>query len=414
MSRSAPKPGDRESQRLEFKQREKLYDSKGREDIVRSIVSFLNGEGGTIWIGVPEQAEHARAHEPIPRERWSDVQALQNVILDRIEPRARIGSEVKLERRNESDAGDFLLEIDIMKRGAASAYRAGNSREFPIRVGSSTRAMSWEEIAARLGAYESDHVDSSKVALRRLRETAKSTRVPAAHLSAIPSDFARSDQVLAHADKLLRSPPPEITLPHDLGCIARYVPPPRPENDKLVHGELVGGRPYKRIVVTQEGEIHFATAVDGLRSARESYGQMMQVGETLPQYASESLANYVEEALLTPLVVSFARLVERLDSGVNGKDMVRWSLVLSLRNCASWGLRLLNRPGRGAMRIGDKELESEVVVRSSEELRESPDRLAFELLRSLYDRRIVRDLSRPLELADFPGFGLDGRFVPPA
>lgn len=74
--------GRREDQHHEFKARESLEDPRA---IAREVVGFLNADGGSIWIGVPEVDGVAQTPTPIP-EIESARETLQDRLLDLVLP----------------------------------------------------------------------------------------------------------------------------------------------------------------------------------------------------------------------------------------------------------------------------------------------------------------------------------------
>ncbi len=404
-----PKIRELESESREFKEAAKLRSPKGREALVHSIASFMNGEGGEIWIGFREEKGMVSELDPLTLHDWREADALQNSLLDRLEPRVLLGRDVKFERVSNDGSDGFFLLIDVRKRVGVTFVRNGGDRATPIRTGTSTRSMSFEEIARRITRREIGETEDNARLVAKIESAIGELRHgPAVHLLAVGSAKLPAREIQVVVDAILRAPPPAVLLEHGLGCVAAHAKPPVIRDNKLVHGESDRVRDFKRVEVDDTGLIHFSTSAAGLKSIVQTHGQMTKVSDLIPEYRDDCLDNYVDELRLTPLVVSFVRLVLECQRRCSqpGSEVARWVIGLAVRDCRVWGLRLLGRPDRRAGQIKSECLWTPPVSA----LADDSDRTAFELLRELYSQRIVHSVDRPLEPIDFPGFDGQARF----
>lgn len=151
--------GERESQRLEFKDKEAL---KTPEIIARAIVGMLNAEGGDVWIGIGEDDHGVGSElqniENIDRE----LDRLLDALLDRIEP-APLSTEVVIEKQG---TGNHVMRIrikpDAERRPFAFLKQSG--RHFIRRVGAKNLYLSRMELGDlfSLGRTESPVIRRAK------------------------------------------------------------------------------------------------------------------------------------------------------------------------------------------------------------------------------------------------------------
>jgi hypothetical protein len=153
--------GSEESLHLEFKTAVAM---KTPDIIARGVVAFLNGSGGTLWVGVAEDGQgRAKAFEPIP-EVDAEKLRLQNILVDTVEPSPTLDDEVTISVE-EKQGSSGLLHVKV-KRGAATrgpfAVLDKGRRGFFKRTGSRVRVMTREELAAGFAHVSEDGTPLAK------------------------------------------------------------------------------------------------------------------------------------------------------------------------------------------------------------------------------------------------------------
>lgn len=157
--------GSEESSGLEFKGSDVLDRPRS---VAREVVALLNGEGGTIWIGIIEERGRAVAIEPVdrPEER---KERLLDTLVDSVEPppRGEVGVEVVA-----LDEGGRVLKVDVapVTRRRPYALTQGGGRHYVVRVGARTRYMTREEIADEFTGTTRNSEDRLAEALSELTE----------------------------------------------------------------------------------------------------------------------------------------------------------------------------------------------------------------------------------------------------
>lgn len=160
--------GLEEGLHLEFKSATAV---KTPDIIARGVVAFLNGSGGTLWVGVAEDGQgRAKSLEPIP-EVEAEKLRLQNILVDTVEPTPALGDEVTISvEQKQGDTG--LLLIKVKRSGAARgpfAVLDKGRRGFFKRTGSRVRSMTREELAKDFANGSEDGTPLAK-ATRSLEE----------------------------------------------------------------------------------------------------------------------------------------------------------------------------------------------------------------------------------------------------
>lgn len=159
--------GERESATDEFKRAEALEEL---HKIAREVVAMLNAEGGTIWIGVEEEAGRLAKIQGIDDPEGAR-RNLWNHLLDRIEPSLR-SEEAKIQLVEAE--GKTLLTVEVRPSAARRPYaalRRSDGRIYLIRVADRIRPMSREEIACAFAAGdEGEAREPGAEAVRRLLE----------------------------------------------------------------------------------------------------------------------------------------------------------------------------------------------------------------------------------------------------
>ena len=172
--------GQRESHVLEFKAKAIL---KTPAKIARGVVAFLNKDGGAFWIGYPEHDGVAGVPETIPDAERARA-ALQNHLIDTIEPPVQIPGEIDLAVVN----GQILVTVH-RGRNRPYVHRDGG-RHYWIRVGDRVRDMSREEIASAFRDQPPTADDRLARVLADLRNAQQQAvkEKPALWLSLVPSE----------------------------------------------------------------------------------------------------------------------------------------------------------------------------------------------------------------------------------
>lgn len=156
---SQPIPlGRREDLHLEFKSADALAKP---ETIGREVVAMLNADGGEIWIGIRDDQGNAVEVQSVPDpERARD--SLLDSLVDRLDP-SPSSQEVSIDLVPQGDASVLRIRVAQGKRKPYALIKSGG-RHFPIRVGSRVRPMSREEI------FNQEPDADLDVAIQRIRE----------------------------------------------------------------------------------------------------------------------------------------------------------------------------------------------------------------------------------------------------
>jgi len=120
------------------------------ETIAHVVVAMLNADGGEIWIGLRTHDGMAVEIQGIPDPRRAAA-TLRESLVDRLNP-SPLPEEVEIETVPHG-RGIALLRITVMPRAERKPYALTRSGAwyFPVRVGTSSRAMSREEIFRHTG-----------------------------------------------------------------------------------------------------------------------------------------------------------------------------------------------------------------------------------------------------------------------
>jgi hypothetical protein len=157
---NAPHPlRRREDLHLEFKSAEALARP---EAIGREVAAMLNADGGEVWIGIREENGTAVEAQSIPDPERA-AESLLDSLVDRLNP-SPSHAEVQVKPVKVEDK--IVLRIDVVPSSNRQPYALIKSGgwHFPRRIGNRIRAMSREEVFNR--EPEADLEDAS----RRIRE----------------------------------------------------------------------------------------------------------------------------------------------------------------------------------------------------------------------------------------------------
>lgn len=126
-----------ETDKVEFKEFIRLDDKKKSNDIVKAVTSFANTTGGTILIGVPDDAEIIGIDANIPNNEdkaaifaedyYRGIRELLKQKLNRIP---------QIETRTEK-VGDKTIFVVWVEEGSAKPYFNVQTREVLVRRGGS-------------------------------------------------------------------------------------------------------------------------------------------------------------------------------------------------------------------------------------------------------------------------------------
>jgi len=161
--------GEAEGLRLEFMGRDAL----GRpETIAREVVSMLNSDRGTVWIGLREEKGRAVAVEPISDAETESIR-LRDYLVDTIEP---MPSDEILVRTQAADGEGRILRVDIRSGSSQRPYAhlENGGRFLLVRIGNRTRPMAREEFLGDRGLIRDQAEEGFARAARRLREERES------------------------------------------------------------------------------------------------------------------------------------------------------------------------------------------------------------------------------------------------
>jgi len=203
-------PGE-EDLRNEFKDKE-LLQKKGSPQflkLLRSVASMWNAEGGTIYVGVTDGG----VVEGLGPEDLARVGLLRETIVDSIDPRLQIDSEVVLSLGSVRGLTVLTVEVKPNPSRGPACVKEGDSRvSFPKRFGKSTRPMTRAELEEAFGRTKGRKVnrDVEKELLEwvaRWSLVGRSAFLFGAHLGS-PLDLkeVRRQGLLVHPDpKRIRS-----------------------------------------------------------------------------------------------------------------------------------------------------------------------------------------------------------------
>lgn len=226
--------GEREGQRLEFKERDALANLF---KLGRVVVAFLNSGGGTVWIGVREEDGIAVEVEGLD-DAASKKNRLLDSLVDSIEP-APTPRELSI-TVVDSEEGDRLLRVDVSPdetRGLRH-LKKGSARLFVERIDHRIRNLSWEEITDRVPAGRSrdDPLQRARQRLLEERKRFLETDADALWLRILAArELDRLDLRSDEIRDLLTDPAASGNRPHGWNPVNPYREPVRRQG-RLVQG----------------------------------------------------------------------------------------------------------------------------------------------------------------------------------
>jgi hypothetical protein len=141
--------GSKEDLQTEFKRADAL---RKPANIAREVVGFLNAEGGVIWIGVGENGGVADSVDAIP-DPDREMGRLQDGLIDLVEPKPVIGGEIEIEKVPfPGDPARHLIRVSVSK-GIRRPYALlhQGARAFLKRSGSRLHELTRQELAEAFG-----------------------------------------------------------------------------------------------------------------------------------------------------------------------------------------------------------------------------------------------------------------------
>ena len=137
--------GSKEDLKTEFKRADAL---RKPANIARAAVGFLNADGGVIWIGVGENGGVADSVDAIP-DPDREMGRLQDGLIDLVEPKPVIGGEIEIEKVPfPGDPARHLIRVRVSK-GIRRPYALlhQGARAFLKRSGSRLHELTRQELA---------------------------------------------------------------------------------------------------------------------------------------------------------------------------------------------------------------------------------------------------------------------------
>ncbi len=357
--------GKRESHVLEFKSQEIL---KAPAKIAREVVAFLNKEGGDVWIGYPEQNGIALAPEVIP-DADRMLGALQNHLIDTIEPPVRIPDEIDIKVANAQ------IRVSVRKGQNGPYAQRDRGRHFWIRIGDRLREMSREEIAEGFrGQPKSEERFLKVVSDLRQAQQGAAKEAPRLWLRLVPSESLSIDfddeENRKQFREWLMNPKATGNRPAGWNFANRY------EYPKFLSDRVTQGDSDIRCTeIRSTGQVTFTMNRDTLnRKAIESERQ--------------NLSPYLLMEFPTSVLRLAAAILGRYQGGRANLKVVAGFLISGVRE---WSLRPGSPdeplPWAGPKTFEQKvlEIDPERLVFDADRLTRKPDECGFQLVRLIYE-----------------------------
>lgn len=378
--------GKPESQDLEFKRTAALDSPR---DLAREAVAMLNAQGGEIWIGVEEAEERAVRPEGVP-DTDRARRRLEDSLLDSIEP--RLSSE-DFELSVEQVGSVSLLRLMLRASAERQPYSAGG--RFFLRVGGRVRPMTRVELQ---DAFSKGGSGSG------------STR------SETEENLTRErDEVAANHHEILREIQPDLSI--DVPGLAWLALQPVDRLELELHGEF--RRQLEELLedptaldLPRYGR-HFVRRSSPLTSNQKALGWSIpwefraelrydgglrffwpldQLKKEPPPYSTKEHHFVFARWLLEYLASAFRLAGRLLDSRMRANSMLASDLALF--DLDGWVLVGDHDALFGKYDEPDFLLEPRLFF-PWEEVRTTPDRCAFRLVRQLFGAYKVREEQIP-------------------
>lgn len=351
--------GEAEDETLEFKSRDAL---DRPAVIARSVVSFLNARGGTLWIGLEEHAGRAIEIRPIDDPDLRQRQLL-DYLVSAIEPSPSI-DEIRIDQVNAGHSGVILLVTarPDKARGPYAHLKEGG-RFYIVRIGDRTRPMSREEVLSSAPVMD----DGATKALEKARRSAQSTGEARFWLWVRPVGTGRVDVQDPHLVALLSDPAATGNRPAGWTFVNRHAQP------ELKGEKLVLGKPaFRQLEICSDGLVAFSVPLERL-SWIEEQDQRLIWPYALMEYP-----------------VSVFRLASKLYAQ-HRSGLEKVLADLALIGVVGWGLRPYSPNSLGfdiedpsRFEDADDLLFAQPFEFRPEEFIEHPDRCALRLIAEVY------------------------------
>lgn len=131
---------------------EKKRNDELRKLVTRSVVSFLNSEGGAVIIGVEDSGNVYGLNADLNlfgQSRDKFHQSVASLLLDQIGPGFMSLIRMRFDTANDKDV--FVLEVDPSSQPAFAKVPRG--KEFLIRVGSTSQPLDSEATVKYIQAH---------------------------------------------------------------------------------------------------------------------------------------------------------------------------------------------------------------------------------------------------------------------
>lgn len=380
--------GDKESQRLEFKGRDALED---RYTVGREVVGMLNAEkGGEIWVGLAEEEGRAVRVEGIP-DAEAESRALHDFLMDSVEP-APLSEEIEIQAEASAE-GEEVLRIQAEGRPERRPYallRKG-TRYFGVRVGDRSRPMTREEI---LGQGQSAQGGEVQKAIEKIQDEQERLRQSGEKLL-----WLRFQPVPGGRLKLQH---PEL---RDL-----LTDPTRTGNQRarrtFADAAVYGQR--RPCLVTRHGSRALEVGADEHHFTRIYRNGGLEVEVPLEYAFAPPATSPLQLAELLTSVIRLMRgilTLEEIWEGKAGNQVLGQLALFGLKGVAltpQSARRTVLSPGSPSVvtlrHYPDKDFTLErVLILPQAEILENPDRIAFRMLRELFEAFGLPESEMPAE-----------------
>lgn len=373
--------GEQERQRLEFTGRDALQD---RKEIAKEVVAFLNSEGGDVYIGVREEDERAVAIEAIADAEVEAVK-LRDSLLDSIEPRPSPG-EIEVTSEPSGDEGPILrVKVSSGKHRPYALLGKGGSRRFYVRIESSNRPMTREELTEAFSGSEraESPVAQARRALVAERDELQRGAKDWFWIAIQPARELELDVQEPGLNAYL-SDPEAIGVPR--GGASFHVPfEPELRQGELVARAIPFAEEVKKTVIRKDGGIRFDTVIHHLY-----------------QHSRGSTTRWINPEVLAGLPLSLFKLAGAvLEGRLEGADL----LVVDLALLGVGKSESFLMPGRWrlpgpARKVGTFDESQDLTLIEPltftfGEIVETPEWCVFRLLRPVYESFGLREDAIP-------------------
>lgn len=272
-----------ESKTLEFKR-----DLSSPEGLVKTIIAFANGAGGTILVGVEDRTRRIRGIQ----DPTMEAERLQSIIVDRIEPRLVPEIQIVSWRRT------HLIAVRVFPSSTRPHYlkKQGLDAGAFVRIGSSTRRADPAQIEE----------------IRRFSRGCTFDEEPRPELSTEAIDFRAASECFLPIRKLKRSDLRTLQLttrhqgrevPTNGGVLLFGADRSAVFPDSILRAGCFAGKDRTEILDAADISTHLPLAVDAaLRFVRRNTRSALQVKGTRHDAVPEYPVLAVREAIANAIV----------------------------------------------------------------------------------------------------------------